>query len=103
MIAAANNRCEACDLELTHQTLCVDHDHATGHVRGVLCRFCNALEGVLNKKADRVVQVKAYVARKLVARKLVERAERVEAERVEAERVEAELAEKAPELARWAR
>lgn len=55
--------CEACMLPLTHRTLCVDHDHKTGHVRGVLCRFCNALEGMLNKQPERVAQVQAYVAR----------------------------------------
>lgn len=55
-------RCEACGLSLSHDQMCVDHCHDTGRVRGVLCRFCNALEGMLNKKPERVEQVMAYVA-----------------------------------------
>jgi hypothetical protein len=60
-IARAGNRCEACGMPLSNRTLTIDHNHKTGEIRGVLCRFCNALEGMLSKKADRVAQVMAYL------------------------------------------
>ena len=62
-IERSGGQCQACECPLTHATMCVDHDHITGRVRGVLCRFCNALEGMLNKQAGRVAKVQAYLAR----------------------------------------
>ncbi|MGH7177010.1 MAG: endonuclease domain-containing protein, partial [Tepidisphaeraceae bacterium] len=41
-----------------------DHDHATGKIRGVLCRFCNALEGMLNKQPERILKLVIYLERK---------------------------------------
>ena len=32
---------------------CVDHCHSTGHIRGVLCRNCNGMEGKLKTIASR--------------------------------------------------
>lgn len=42
-----DGRCAVCsdDLTLTHQ-VAVDHDHATGKVRGLLCSNCNVLLGM---------------------------------------------------------
>lgn len=62
-IARANGRCEACSLPVTHETICIDHCHETGRIRGVLCRFCNALEGMLNKQKGRVENLLAYLKR----------------------------------------
>lgn len=39
-----NRKCAIC---LSNQRLCVDHDHKTGAVRGVLCSTCNAGIGSL--------------------------------------------------------
>jgi Recombination endonuclease VII len=45
LLLAQGNRCAICKVELTGEdysrTSCVDHDHKTGVVRGILCPHCN--------------------------------------------------------------
>lgn len=53
---------EFCDMLLQQQGLCaicrcrkakaIDHDHATGRVRGVLCHGCNSAIGVFNEDPE---------------------------------------------------
>lgn len=48
MFADQDGRCAICMIpqdELNH-TLCVDHNHKTGHVRQLVCKRCNMLIGV---------------------------------------------------------
>lgn len=40
-----NFECAICPQKLTVATGCLDHDHSTGLIRGVLCRNCNGIEG----------------------------------------------------------
>jgi Recombination endonuclease VII len=44
-----NGRCAVCP---STENLHVDHDHATGLVRGLLCRSCNVREGQQRDHAD---------------------------------------------------
>lgn len=67
-IAACDGKCEACEKPLSHREMCIDHLHGTNTIRGVLCRFCNALEGMLNKQPERVAMVQRYVAREITRR-----------------------------------
>jgi hypothetical protein len=54
MYADQEGKCKICDVTLVHRKTpgcstfaCVDHDHATGRVRGLLCPGCNTkLSGV---------------------------------------------------------
>jgi hypothetical protein len=48
--------CALCGIRLFEddtQNLCLDHDHKTGHIRGVLCRNCNSIEGKVFNLANR--------------------------------------------------
>jgi len=45
MIIDQNNQCYICSTDLVN-TPHIDHDHATGKVRKLLCHHCNALLGL---------------------------------------------------------
>jgi len=53
--------CTICGLR--PRRLVVDHDHVTGHVRGLLCSNCNFAVGELEDDPDRCVAAAAYLAR----------------------------------------
>lgn len=51
--AAAAKEGAQCVCGETDQTsLCIDHDHLTGAVRGVLCRRCNSALGLAKDRSD---------------------------------------------------
>lgn len=45
--------CPICSTDLIDKTRCLDHDHATGAIRGVLCLNCNQIEGKIKNLARR--------------------------------------------------
>jgi hypothetical protein len=45
--------------------LCVDHSHATGKVRGLLCKVCNLAVGNLRDSAELALATAAYLGRSI--------------------------------------
>jgi len=69
MLADQGGRCGICQQPIRDGVGCLDHSHQTGHIRAVLCRNCNGLEGKLytvatrgKQKFSRVWFVKAVLA-----------------------------------------
>lgn len=44
-------------------TACVDHDHKTGEVRGLLCRNCNTMIGMAEENIGRLFAAANYLKR----------------------------------------
>lgn len=53
MVAAQNAKCAICGVDFAELTRrpCIDHDHATGAVRALLCLTCNTRVGVVETEA----------------------------------------------------
>ena len=45
ILAEQNGGCGICGVLPAHKTFHIDHDHTTGHVRGILCHQCNMMLG----------------------------------------------------------
>lgn len=54
-----SSRCAIC---FTQTKLCVDHDHSTGRVRGLLCRHCNSGIGFLKDDVNNLKQAINYLS-----------------------------------------
>ena len=62
MLARQNGRCASCKIRPA-ETLCVDHCHRTGMVRGLLCRKCNTGLGCFNDSPALMLKAMAYLYR----------------------------------------
>jgi hypothetical protein len=60
MIAAQGGVCAICE---KHEAVHVDHDHATGAVRGVLCFRCNAALGQVADSSETLRRMIDYIER----------------------------------------
>ena len=62
MYALQTKSCECCKCSLPDMSKrCLDHDHETGELRGVLCNNCNRAEGLLNADPEIVRNLLAYL------------------------------------------
>jgi hypothetical protein len=59
MLARQRGVCAIC--KRSDQTLCVDHCHATGKVRGLLCAKCNSTLGFCDDDPKRLLAAIAYL------------------------------------------
>ena len=61
-----NGCCAICGRSYTEfqRPLCVDHDHDTGEVRGLLCSPCNVAIGLLRSNTDVLLQAIRYLKSK---------------------------------------
>ena len=55
-------RCAICHQEAT---LYLDHDHASGRVRGALCQYCNPALGLLKDDPARLESAIAYLSQEV--------------------------------------
>lgn len=60
LLQKQNNKCASCDDETK---LVVDHCHASGEIRGLLCRKCNTALGQLNDSKERVEGLLRYISK----------------------------------------
>jgi Recombination endonuclease VII. len=57
-------RCAACKVSFSTippRHICVDHNHTTGKVRGIICRWCNSIAGHSKDSPTRCRAVAAYL------------------------------------------
>lgn len=68
MLALQGGGCACCGTsENGEKPLFIDHDHATGAIRGILCHDCNAGIGALGDSIDGVRRALSYLERVAIA------------------------------------
>jgi len=75
MVEVAGGCCEICGRT---DALVVDHDHASGALRGILCRVCNLAIGNLGDTADSVKRAYEYLQQAELGRVFFEPGEPME-------------------------
>lgn len=67
MLVEQGNKCKICFVhrEELKRALCVDHDHDTGKVRGLLCDTCNRSLGLLKDNVNILMNAVKYLQGKL--------------------------------------
>lgn len=64
LLKSQNGKCAICsrpELESAYGRLCLDHDHTTNVVRGLLCHYCNMAIGLFQENPDILSAAMAYL------------------------------------------
>lgn len=64
LLSRQNGQCAICrtsDWGGSHGTSCIDHDHKTGVVRGILCHSCNVTLGLIKDNKEVAMNIVAYI------------------------------------------
>lgn len=69
MLEKQNDACAICDRAITvgpegkgsRQSACIDHDHITGRVRGLLCHGCNTAIGLFSESVAILARASQYL------------------------------------------
>lgn len=60
LLVCQNNLCAICK-EPSDKSLCVDHDHKTGKIRGLLCFDCNRALGCIGDSSESAFRMFEYL------------------------------------------
>lgn len=60
LVERSGNACEICRASFEETKRCIDHDHITGDVRGLLCRKCNAALGLIGERLNAAARYLGY-------------------------------------------
>jgi len=61
LLATQNGVCAICGKTPNSKNLCVDHDHNTGKIRGLLCDRCNTVLGQVQDSLDILAKAMEYL------------------------------------------
>lgn len=53
--------CQLCGRDFSNTQLCIDHDHNTGYVRGIICKACNSGLGLLGDSIEGIQKALDYL------------------------------------------
>jgi hypothetical protein len=70
LVESQGGLCLICG-EIPNTQLCVDHDHATGKIRGLLCYKCNLLLGLVKDNVELLHKAVEYLNKSLIANEQV--------------------------------
>ena len=61
LLIKQQHKCAICKRLLVETKRCIDHNHTTGEVRGILCRNCNAGIGLLGESLESLERAMQYL------------------------------------------
>jgi hypothetical protein len=64
ILKSQDYKCKCCGkklIGLNPRLVCLDHNHTTGAIRGILCHYCNTSLGLMFEDPEKIQQLKDYV------------------------------------------